>query len=356
MRLDRSTASALFLVFLLGPLSGCVVHQHVRDGFYTLKHRVQGGYYLEHEKYKEGIQAFEQAVAENSASDEAYYYLGRCHLAAGNAAPAMRFLQKAVVLDPESADYHYWLGIALHDNGKTGEERACYERAVARDPAHVPSLVCLGHVLLESGELEPALAVYIRALRLQPGHPAALYNRALILHRLGRTPEETLAWKAYLVRYPGGLLARKAAAYLNALGDFEYRNHVIGKRTVTLRRIWFELSSDRIWEDSIPSLDVLREMLRANRDLRIHVVAYQKRNQPLAEARAKRIRSYLLGRDPGMDPSRVMTSWFGVPERICIRSKTYEEDASIQFFTALEGNSRVKAKPTREKAGRSGAS
>lgn len=337
MRAKPCCSFVLALGILAGSLSGCVVQRQVRHGYYTVKHKVQGAYYLDGGRYEEGVRAFERALTENPESAELHYYLGRCQMETDREAPALKHLRRAAALDPTEADHHYWLGVALHENGRTDSERACYERAVERDPNHVPALTYLGHVRFENGELHRALGTYQQVLRLQPESPSVLYNRALILRRLERTPEEALAWKAYLARYPAGPLAVRATTHLNELGDFEYRNHVIGKRTVPLRRIWFEVSSDTLWEGSLPSLNRLGGILQSGRPATLHVVAYQKRNKPLAEARAKRIKRYLVSRFPGLDPDRIRPSWFGVPERIRVGSSEFREDASIQFFTAVAG-------------------
>ena len=49
------------------------------------------------------------------------------------------------------------------------------------------------HPVSEKKKYDEALNLYSRALKIWPGSPSALYNRALILKKLGRTPEELLA-------------------------------------------------------------------------------------------------------------------------------------------------------------------
>ncbi len=337
MLFKRCFVAVLMLGLLAGSLAGCVVQQQVRQNYYTLKYKVQGVHYLDGERYEEGIRTFEKAVAENPENAEVHYYLGRCRMGAGQEALALDPLKTAAALDSLEPDYHYWLGVAFHENGEIGSEQACYERALEHDPEHVPALTYLGHIHLENGKLQEALDIYQRLVGLQSESPSVLYNRALILHRLDRTPEARLAWKAYLANYCDGPLAKKATSHLNALGDFEYRNHVIGKRTVILRKIWFEISSDRIWEGSMPSLDRLGEIFRPSKNLTLHIVAYQKQNKPLAEARAKSIKQYLLNRFPDLESHRLLVSWFGVPQRITVASSEFLEDASIQFFADTPG-------------------
>jgi len=341
MIVKRCCRIALIMGLLTGPLSGCVVQRQVQQGYFSVKHKVQGAYYLDGERYEEGVRVFEEALTETPESAEVHYYLGRCQMETDQAAPALKHLKTATELNPLEADYHYWLGVAYHKNGDTDSEQTCYERVVELDSNHVQALTYLGHVHFENGKLHEAMSTYQRVLRLQPENPSVLYNRALILGRLGRTPEEKLAWKAYLARYPAGALSVKATAHLNALGDFEYRNHIIGKRNVSLQKIWFEVSSERIWQGSMYALNRLGEILQTSRDLTLHIVVYQKRNKPLAKARANSIKQYLMRHFPGLDPDHLLVSWFDVPERIRIGSSEFQEEASVQFFTAT-GGTRVK--------------
>jgi hypothetical protein len=64
-------------------------------------------------------------------------------------------------------------------------------------------------------------------------------------------------------------------------------------------------------------------------------VAYQKDNKRLAELRAKSVKRYLLDRFPEIKSSRLKVSWFEVPEKIKIAKKTFAEDESINFFSAV---------------------
>jgi tetratricopeptide (TPR) repeat protein len=335
--MKRIKTPYIFLILGLVILfhSGCTFRNGVRGGYYSLKHNIQGKHYLDNEKYNEGIQAFKEELAKNPDSAEAHYYMGRCLMGVKRYKDALKHLSSAASLAPKEADYHFWLGVAFNKNGQKDSERSSYERALKADPEHLEALTYLGHLHLEDGEVKEALGVYLKVLHLWPESPSALYNRAVCLNRLKRTPEEILSWKAYLAHYPWGALARTAADHLNRHGDFEYRNHVVGPRTITLRRIWFELSSDRLWDTSIPSLNFLGSILEKKPDLSIHIVAYQKNNIALAEARAKSVKKYLLNQFPGIKPSRLKLSWFDVPEEIKIGKSKFKEDASIRFFTAV---------------------
>lgn len=324
--------AAVFIVFL----SACTLPQVARNSYYNVKHNVKGNYYLDNKKYKEGIEAFEQELKKNSESSEAQYFMGRFQLAENHSKEAIYHLQQAVKLSPEKADYYFWLGVAYSANKESDLERKSYLRALELDHKHVQALTYLGHTQLERSEYESALNTYNKVLELSPDNPSALYNRALTLKYLERTPEERLAWKEYLALYRSGSMAQQAAMNLNEIGDFEYRNYLIGIRTVTLEKVRFEPFTEKIWENTHTSLNLLGEILKNNDTVDIHIITYQKNNKKLAELRAKSVKKYLLIKFPEIKSTRLIISWFGVPEETKIGKKIFLEDESINFITAVK--------------------
>ncbi len=296
----------------------------------------KGNYYLDNKKYREGIEAFEEELKANPESAEAQYFMGRFQLAENHPKEARNFLQQAVKLSPKKADYHFWLGVAYAANKESDLERKSYLRAIELDDKHVQALTYLGHNQLDKFEYENALNTYNKVLKLSPNNPSALYNRALILKHFGKTLEERLAWKEYLALYPSGAMGQQAAMNLNELGDFAYRNYLIGSRTVTLKKIRFEPLTPKLQKNSHESLDFLGEILQKNKAIAIHIVAYQKDAKKMAELRAKSIKIYLLNKFPEIESSRLMVSWFGITEEIRAGTKTFREDESINFITAVQ--------------------
>jgi tetratricopeptide (TPR) repeat protein len=325
----------LVLVALLGFSGGCAVPQIVKDSYHSVKQNVAGNYYLDSEKYKEGIEAFQDELKRNPRSAEAHYFMGRLQLADNHPKEGLYHLKQAVGLSPDKADYHFWLGVAYSSNMESNLERKSYLRSLELDPRHVQALTYLGHNQLERFEYKDALNSYNRVLELSPDNASALYSRALTLNRLGKTPEERLAWKKYLGLYSSGPMAQLAVMHLNTLGDFQYRSHAVGQDTIILEKIEFEPSTAELSQPSQNSLNVLGETLIDINNVPIHIVAYQKNNKKLAELRAKSVKRYLLDRFPEIKSSRLKVSWFEVPEKIRIGKKTFAEDESINFFSAV---------------------
>ena len=333
----------LLIAIILPFLASCSLSQVIKEGLHSRKQNARGNYYLEKRKYKDGIVAFQKELETNPESAEAQYFMGRFHLADNRPKEALYHLKWAANLSPEKADYHFWLGVAYAANNEGDLERKSYLRALELDKKHLQAMNYLGHNQLEKSEYENALKTYNKVLDLWPDNPAALYNRALILMRLDRTPEEELAWREYLNVMASGAMARQAVLNLNALSNFEYRNYLIGSRTVTLEKIYFEPFTAKIWVGSQPSLDVLGEIMKNNQGIAIHTVAYQKNNRKLAKARAKSVKRYLIKKFPEIKPSRLMVSWFGTPEQIKTAKKSFTEDESINFITAIQEGKGMKS-------------
>ncbi|WP_163337365.1 tetratricopeptide repeat protein [Desulfopila sp. IMCC35008] len=309
-------------------LGGCVV----KDISRTVGHTVKGDYYLDAEKYSEGRQSFEKAVHQDPESASANYYYGRFLLYDKNYVKAKGYLVKARDKEPDNADYQFWAGIGYAGLKDRKREEECYRNALKIDPNHLQSLVYLGHNQLEKKRYHDAFKYYQKALDIWPGSPSALYNRALILKRLGRTPEEKIGWLEYLDYYPSGHMARRAVDHLNYLGDFSYRNHRLGPRTVTLEKIYFEPFSDRLSGNSVESLNLVGGIAEKMKKGKLQILVYQKNNKKLAKARATAIRQYLIEEFPGLPLKRIGISWFDSPQSFKIKKKKMKIEESVSFF------------------------
>jgi tetratricopeptide (TPR) repeat protein len=310
-------------------LSGCAATE---NAYVSVKNFTQGEYYLQQGEYDDCIATFTGEIEQYPYDANAQYYLGRCYLAVDKNRAALTHLNKAVYHNQGNPDYHFWQGVAYAANGKALSEVKSYEAALAIDNDHVQTLVYMGHNRFEAGKYRASLGYYNRALIQEPAIPQALYNRALALRKLGRTPEEIEAWKTYLAAYSDGAFARRATRYLNDYGRFDYRNHTLGKRTVTLHQVQFEPSSARIKKASIPSLKELARLTARMPKLVLHIVAYQKNNRNLAKMRAKSVKKFLLDQEQGIGSRRIKVSWFDQPETVKTRRNTHRLDSSINIF------------------------
>ncbi|WP_419788384.1 tetratricopeptide repeat protein [Pseudodesulfovibrio sp.] len=307
---------------LLLTIAGCVV---------PLK---SGSYYLEKRQYTEGVEAQHEWLLEHPDDADARYYIGRYYLAMEQPAKAMDWFDKAIVMDPDNADYVFWKGVTYWALMEYGKERLCYEKAIKLDPGHISAHLYLGHGYTDDKDWARALAQYDTVLKLDPYNPEALYNRAIALGGLGRKKEEVAQFRAFLKDYPDGSLAMQAAERLNLLGDFSYRNFIIGRRNVTLKSMAFKKWSSELTLDSKESLHVIEAMMKTNKTLVLNIVAYKKGDLKAARAMALEVRHYILsGRR--VEASRLPVSWFDSSEIVEMGGKRFALDDSVQFITAV---------------------
>lgn len=317
--------AAIFFFWIAA--SGCVVQEMGAN----LGNSLKGEHYLAAKDSAPGEEHFRREVEANPENPLSNYYYGRLLLRSEKAEAALPYLRKAGRLDPGKADYRFWTGVTYGLLRQRNEERVEFEQAIRLDPGHEQALTSLGHWHLRQKQYATALEMYEKALAIQPDNPAALYNRALCLSKLGRRQEEQRAWHRYLAaNSSGGGLAVNAVAHLNALGDYSFRNYRLGARTVAVERIRFSPSRADVAKESFPELKMIGEIAGSMKSGVLQVVVYQKNDVDLARERAQEIRKFLLKNAHGLSMDRIGISWFGEPQRNARKKWIIEE--SVDFF------------------------
>nr|WP_321258973.1 tetratricopeptide repeat protein [uncultured Pseudodesulfovibrio sp.] len=313
---------ALLLVLIVLGMAGCA--------------KVVGPYYLEQEKYADGIEILGEHLQENPDDASSAYYVGRYYLALDKPEQGLPYLEKAVSLEPDNADYVFWTGVGYWATLDFEREEAAYKQTLRLNPEHISANLYLGHGYVDRGEWTKALAQYDKVVALDKYNPEALYNRAVALDGLGRTSEEIAAWKKFLEYYPDGSLAMEATVQLNLQGNFLYRNFIIGKRNVTLKSMTFKPGTTSLDVDSRASLNVLSAMMLANEQLSLHIVSFQQGDAERAKVNAKAVRDAILRGHSDIDSSRLLLSWFGTAESIDYGKKTFTLERSVKFVTEVQ--------------------
>jgi len=306
----------------------------------AVKYSIKGEHFLSMEDYSRGSDSFSKEVKENPDSPGANYYYGRFLRAEKKNRKTLQYLKKASALDSKSANYHFWVGVAYSSLGQKIEERKRYEKALSIKKDHLQALIYMGHNLLESKKYKPALEYYTKALVIWPTSPSSLYNRALILTKLGRKPEALDGWLEYLFSYPAGGMARQAVGYLNDLDDFSYRNHQLLTRTVTTEKIYFKSFSAEIDRGSYQSLDLVGTVfknLRKNKHKRgkLQIIVYQLNNKQLAKDKALNLKGYLLKKFKGLEEKDIGVSWFDTAEKFKNSKGERKVNDSVIFFVSV---------------------
>ena len=332
-RFSRSACSIATLWLLSVVMtSGCAIQDYGR----TLGQSIKGDWYLQTGNHTDGLAAFRDEVASHPTSAVARYYYGRFLLQAGESRAARDQLRSAVDLAPEKADYQFWAGLAAGQSGMAKEEQQHYQAALDIDPNHLLALTYLGHSRLAEKNYEEALDLYARSLQIWPASPSALYNRAIIFNRLGRSAEEKLAWLRFMAHYPSGAQARQATEYLNALGDFTYRNHRLGARTVTVESVSFVPFGSTPHPDSHESLRLIGTIARNHPGTTLQVLVFLKNNKELARRRAAEIKRFLINNIDGLTAERIGVSWFDQEQTLALGKKKHQLDESVDFFLSGE--------------------
>lgn len=297
---------------------------------------VMGPYYLKQREYQDGIEAFTERLKEAPDDATAAYYVGRYYLALKKTDEAMRYLERAARIDPDNADYQFWVGVAHWAKLEFEAEQEAYEKALALDSDHISANLYYGHGFTDDDQWAEALVQYEKVIDLDRYNPEALYNRAVALEGLGRKKEAIAAYKKFLGYYPDGSLAMRATAKLNLLGDFSYRNFILGKRNVTLKELTFKPGTNDLHLESKESLHVVAAMMAENKNLDLHVVAYVDGDSEKARARAISVRDYILAGRPGFDAQRLPLSWFGTAEVFKREGKSFTLDESVKLITVVK--------------------
>lgn len=326
------------LAILLLPLTfgGCATMDKAARTLQGEYHQLQGQYYLNRNDFASGRATFAPRVVENPDDPKLNYFMARFELGADKPEAALPYIQKAVKLAPANADYHFWEGVTWWALMKPDKERAAYEKALSIDPNHLSANLYLAHNMLDRRRNAEALKLYEKTLALNPDEPQAMYNRAVALERLKRDREMKLAMHRYLESYPDAPLARQGVRMLNKAGDFTWRNHVIGLRTIPLKAVEFRPGTATLTENGEASLNSIGKMLNDKTDLNVHVVVYVKGDTALARERALAVREYVHREYPKVAPARLAPSWFDKPESIKTDGGTHSLAQSVNIFTKVQ--------------------
>jgi CHAT domain-containing protein len=177
-------------------------------------------------------------------SPEAQHATAVAHLLAGRPNEAAAVLER---LSPDARDAQIWSDLAA----------ALYAAGVQRN---------------QPKQFAQALAAADTALRLEPKLPEALFNRALIVERLGLRDRAQSAWEQYLAVDPDGPWSVEARNHLQLLGrtsDFreelrrgyalfardEHAARVLTQRYPQEARLWGETQILGRWAEAVQRKD-----------------------------------------------------------------------------------------------------
>jgi len=141
------------------------------------------------ESYGQAIAVYDQAIAADASSAEAYW--GKCYSLNRSQQPeaAIAACDQALALDPNNPDALSSKGYALQLQARPEAALALFDQALAQAPSDADILTNRGTALLSLQRSQAALDAFNQAIAAQPDHPEAWNNRGAALWDLQRFEE-----------------------------------------------------------------------------------------------------------------------------------------------------------------------
>lgn len=175
----------------------------------------------------EALDCFARASGAQAAEFEAFFNLGRAHIAAGQPDAGLEALRRCFDLDPNNADWHTVLGAAylLRGRAQLWPDAIKYlKRALQLDAQGRVAATNLALALMQSGSLDAAQKLLAQGQRLFPSAPENAFLAGLLaLERAAGAPEPEPFWASAASHFEAAYGARPdwtAALYNAALCQF----------------------------------------------------------------------------------------------------------------------------------------
>jgi len=144
---------------------------------------------LEQFKYKEGAEAFKNALKIDPKLNLAHINLSIALFNVPDLPAAQREAQNAAALAPEAPQPYYILGLVAKLQSKPDEALAAFQRVLKIDPNDVGTNINVGQLYSQQRKYPEAIAAFRLALAAEPYNATALYNLGQALMRAGQRDE-----------------------------------------------------------------------------------------------------------------------------------------------------------------------
>jgi tetratricopeptide (TPR) repeat protein len=148
--------------------------------------------------YERAIQLYDQAIAANPSSAEAYYKRANAQKDLGRLEEAVHSYSEAIRRKPDYAYAYCNRGYVQHRLGQLAESLSSYDNAITLGPTDALAHYNRALLLQDCSRWEEALASYAQAIAINPEFPEARYNRALTLLLVGKFHD---GWQAFEWRW-----------------------------------------------------------------------------------------------------------------------------------------------------------
>ncbi len=144
---------------------------------------------LEQFKYKEGAEAFKNALKIDPKLSLAHINLSIALFNVPDLPAAQREAQNAAALVPEAPQPYYILGLIAKLQNKPDDALAAFQRVLKIDPNDVGTNINVGQLYSQQRKYPEAIAAFRLALAAEPYNATALYNLGQALMRAGQREE-----------------------------------------------------------------------------------------------------------------------------------------------------------------------
>lgn len=148
--------------------------------------------------YARAIPLYDQAIAANPSSAEAYYRRANALKDLGRLQEALHSYGEAIQRKPDYAYAYCNRGYVQHRLGLLAESLSSYNNAITLAPTDALAHYNRALLLQDCARWEEALASYAQAIAINPESAEAQYNRALTLLLLGKFHD---GWQAFEWRW-----------------------------------------------------------------------------------------------------------------------------------------------------------
>ncbi|RAU22894.1 hypothetical protein CU669_05795 [Paramagnetospirillum kuznetsovii] len=172
-------------------------------------------------RHDEAIDAFQQAIALNPSSAEAYLNLSDALNQTGRHGEAADMAVQAILIAPEMADAHVNFGNALMGLESPGEALEAYVKAARLDASNALAWMNMGNAHMALGAPDAAVEAYLHSISLSDG-PMKRFNLGNAYYALHRFAEAAEAYGKCLELEPNYLDARiNLGAVLRDMGRLD---------------------------------------------------------------------------------------------------------------------------------------
>ena len=132
-------------------------------------------------QYQKAVQAFQQAIQMEPASEEAYLHLGNSYFELGSYDAAADAFRHVLKINPSHSTALFYLGLSLTQQKKYAESIPYFEKAGALDSDFKQlSLFYIGEAQSELGNLEEASETWRQAIKVNPSTDIARKTGVLV--------------------------------------------------------------------------------------------------------------------------------------------------------------------------------